>query len=197
MLIKMEKWAKILLIMILALGANCVYAQFDQTTAQSLFSDVKAYKEGDAIMVLIMEDTQADNSASTESGRESSVGGGLEGSMNNSGTTLEGNLNTENDFEGKGRTSRKEKIRSKLSARVVEVEDNGNLLTIEGRRNTTINDETQTIVISGVVRRVDILPNNSVYSYNILDLTLRIEGDGMVSEVQEPGLITKFLRILF
>ena len=193
----MKKLAKILLMIVVALGANCVYAQFDQTTSQSLFSDVKAYKEGDAIMVLIMEDTEADNSASTESGRESSVGGGLEGSMNNSGTNLKGGLNTENDFEGKGRTSRSEKIRSKLSARVVEVEDNGNLLTIEGRRTTTINDETQTIIISGVVRRVDILPNNSVYSYNILDLTLRIEGDGMVSEVQEPGLITKFLRILF
>jgi len=70
-------------------------------------------------------------------------------------------------------------------------------LYIEGKRTTKINGETQTIMISGKIRPVDILPNNNVYSYNILDLSLTIEGDGSVSKIQEPGLITKFLRILF
>ncbi|MFW5663365.1 MAG: flagellar basal body L-ring protein FlgH, partial [Bacteroidota bacterium] len=95
-----------------------------------------------------------------------------------------------------GSTSRNENIRSTLSARVIGVEDNGNL-EIEGKRTTKVNNETQTIIIRGVVRPVDVRPDNSVYSYNILDLTLMIEGDGIVSEVQEPGLITKFLRLLF
>ena len=56
---------------------------------------------------------------------------------------------------------------------------------------------SQTIIIKGIVRPVDVLPNNSVYSYNILDLTLLIEGDGSVTKTQEPGMITKFLRFLF
>ena len=83
-----------------------------------------------------------------------------------------------------------------MSARIVEVDSAGNL-NIEGKRTTKINGETQTIIIKGFVRPVDILPNNSVYSYSILDLTLTIEGDGTISKTQEPGLITKFLRILF
>jgi len=70
-------------------------------------------------------------------------------------------------------------------------------LKIEGKRTTKVNGETQTIIIQGVVRPVDVSPNNSIYSYNILDLTLFIEGDGSVSKTTEPGLITKFLRLLF
>ena len=76
------------------------------------------------------------------------------------------------------------------------MEDNGNLI-IEGKRTTKVNGETQYVTIKGVVRPVDVRPDNSVYSYSILDLTLLIDGDGSVSEYQEPGLITKFLRMLF
>jgi flagellar L-ring protein precursor FlgH len=171
-------------------------SQFIQNSSRSLFSDVKAFKEGDAIMVLIMEETQADNSASTESSRSTEIGGGVDVASGNTSFDASAGINAGNSFQGKGQTVRKEKIRSRLSARVTEVEENGNL-KIEGTRTTKINGETQTIIIRGVVRTVDVTPNNSVYSYSILDLSLIIEGDGSVSEIQEPGLITKFLRFLF
>ena len=83
-----------------------------------------------------------------------------------------------------------------LPLRVIDLEENGNLI-IEGKRTTKVNGETQYVTIKGVVRPVDVRPDNSVYSYSILDLTLLIDGDGSVSEYQEPGLITKFLRMLF
>lgn len=170
--------------------------QFNQNASRSLFSDVKAYKSGDALMVLIMEETQADNNAGTTQGRSTEIGGGFSFSAGESESDVSANLGTGTDFQGKGRTTRQEKIRSRLSAKVVEVEQNGNL-KIEGKRTTKINDETQTIIIKGIVRPVDLLPNNSIYSYSIMDLTLIIEGEGSVSEIQEPGLITKFLRFLF
>jgi flagellar L-ring protein precursor FlgH len=178
----------------------CTYfskAQFNQNSSRSLFSDVKAFQAGDAMMVLIMEDTQADNSAQTTTGRSTGLNGNLGISTGN--TTPSGggiDFKTGTTHAGKGTTTRTETIRSRLSARVVEVVDNGNL-KIEGRRTTKVNGETQTIVIKGIVRPVDVRPDNSVYSYSILDLTLIIEGDGSVSEIQEPGLLTKFLRMLF
>ncbi len=181
---------------ILILGFLPSYGQFQQNTARSLFSDVKAYREGDAISILITESLDANNSADALESRgtdlSASVGAGAGGSS--FGANAE--LGTKNNFSGRGSNSRSESIRSKLSARIVEVDDNGNL-SIEGTRTTKINGETQTITIKGFVRPVDILPNNSVYSYNILDLSLIIEGDGNVSKTQEPGLITKFLRLLF
>ncbi len=192
------KMKKILLILLCLLYSQLVFAQFkpQEQSLRSLFSDVKAFQVDDAIMVYIVEDTQADNNASTEERKSTELGGGVGFSTGTSNTNVSGNIGTNNNFRGSGRTTRNEKIRSRLSARVVEVQPNGNLL-IEGKRTTKVNGETQTITIRGIVRPVDVNSDNSVYSYNIMDLTLLIEGDGTVSKTQEPGLITRFLRILF
>lgn len=186
----------LLRIIVFFLCLNAGMSQFNQNTSRSLFSDVKAYKVGDAITILIIEETQADNSAITKDSRSTSVGGSVGANANNNKFNANADLSTSTGFSGTGQTSRRENIRSKVSARVTKVDEAGNL-HIEGKRTTKINGETQTITISGKVRPVDIMPNNNVYSYNILDLSLTIEGDGSVSKIQEPGLITKFLRILF
>lgn len=188
---------RLIILATIIISAQIADAQFLQNNSRSLFSDVRAFQEGDAITVLIMEDTRADNSANTQSSRESSVNGGLNATTGTgSGINVGGELGSGNQHNGRAQTARTETIRSRLSARVLEVEDNGNL-RIEGTRTTQINGETQTIIIRGLVRPVDIRPDNSIYSYNILDLTLLIDGDGSVSEVQEPGLITRLIRILF
>ncbi|GAB1371143.1 flagellar basal body L-ring protein FlgH [Candidatus Kapaibacterium sp.] len=187
---------KIILIFLILLSSSELYSQFIQNSSRSLFSDVRAFKPGDAITVLIMEDTEAGNAATTSSSRSTSLEAGFDFNAGSSGTRGGGGINTGNGHQGRGNTSRSEKIRSKISVKVMEVVDNGNL-RIEGTRTTKVNGELQTIILKGTVRPVDITTDNSIYSYSILDLTLYIEGDGSVSEVQEPGLITKFLRILF
>lgn len=186
----------ILILATLLFGYSALEAQFIQNNSNSLFSDFKAYMKGDAITVLIVENTRADNDATTSNGRETSFGANFGVGSGNSSSSGNAGLGTNNDFRGNGRTSRAETIRTKLSARVVDLEESGNLI-IEGKRTTKINGETQTIIIKGVVRQVDVRPDNSVYSHSILDLTLLIEGDGTVSTYQEPGLITKFFRMLF
>jgi flagellar L-ring protein precursor FlgH len=174
----------------------CSNAQFIQNSSRSLFSDVRAFKAGDAITVLIIEYTQADNSANTNSSRSSSLEAGVNIKSGTSGFDGTAGLKSGTGHQGRGNTARVESIRSRLSVKVMEVVDNGNL-RIEGTRTTKVNGETQTIILKGIVRPVDIRTDNSIYSYSILDLTLFIEGDGSVSEIQEPGLLTKFLRILF
>lgn len=193
-----KKYTGILILGIfLTFGMEAGYAQFILNSSRSLFSDVKAFKAGDAIMVYIMEDTQADNSATTQENRTSEISGNLSGGAGSTSFKANVGLGTGNNFQGSGSTTRKERIRSRLSARVVELDSLSGNLIIEGRRTTKINGETQTIIIKGYVRPVDVMPDNSVYSYSILDLSLFIEGDGSVSKIQEPGLITKFLRLLF
>lgn len=185
-----------LLILLSFISSLNLKAQFNQNTSRSLFSDVKAYKIGDAVTILILEETQAENTAITKDSRSSTMGGEINAGLDNNSFKANADLSTSTGFSGSGQTTRRENIRSKISARVMKIDEVGNLY-VEGKRTTKINGEEQTIIISGTVRPVDILPNNSVLSYNILDLTLTIEGDGSVSKIQEPGLITKFLRILF
>lgn len=192
--LEMNKIKYILLVILIQSFA--LNAQFIQNNSRSLFSDVKAFQENDAVTVLIIEDTQAGNSAATASGRSSNIGAGIDVNSGSSSTNIDAGLDTRNDYEGSGNTIRKEKIRTKLSARVIEIVDNGNL-RIEGTRTTKINGETSTVTITGIVRPVDIHANNSVYSYDIMDLSIIIDGEGIITEQQEPGLLTKFLRILF
>ena len=192
------KILSIIIIGIFLIGTEAVYAQFNlmENRQRSLFSDPKAFRPGDALMVLIIEDTQADNSATTDQQRDHDLSAGVGFSTGSSNFSGQGSLGTGNDFQAQGQTSRSESIRSRISVRVDSVDENGNL-KITGKRITQINGAEQIITIEGYVRPMDILSDNSVYSYNILDLTLRIEGEGTVSETQEPGLITRFLRWLF
>ena len=173
------------------------FGQLIKNNSESLYSDFRAYRVGDAVMVLITESLQADNGSSTRENRSSDNGAGLNLGFGSLGSVRgDAEISNSNDFRANGNNSRSETIQSRLSAKVVNIDDNGNL-QIEGKRTTKINGETQTIIIRGLIRQVDIMSNNSIFSYNIMDLTLLIEGEGNVTEIQEPGLITKFIRFLF
>ena len=119
---------KAIVISIIFLTAISMNAQFVQNSSHSLFSDFKAFKTGDALTVLIVEDTKAGNSANTDNGRSSSVGANFGVSGGSTSTSADASLGTSTDFKGSGSTSRNETIRSKISARVTGLEDNGNLV---------------------------------------------------------------------
>jgi flagellar L-ring protein precursor FlgH len=178
-------------------GVATVSAQFQQNMRRSLFSDMKALNVGDAVTISIVENTEADNNALADEQSALSLGGSVNTSIPGSpSSSAGGTLNTTNNFRGRGQNTRSERIRSRLSARVDSVDAVGNL-RIRANRVTKVNGEMQTITLTGFVRPVDILDDNSVLSSNILDLNLLIEGDGNVTRANQPGLITKFLRFLF
>ncbi len=171
-------------------------AQQNDNIRRSLFADEKALKIGDAVTIFISEDIRADNAATTTESSATDVGAGVNLNPGGSPTNIDLGVNSDNAFRGRGQSTRSEQFRARLSARVINIDENGNL-QIEGTRSTKINNESQKITITGTVRPADIRSDNSVFSYNISDLTLIYEGDGNITKAQEPGLITKFLRILF
>jgi flagellar L-ring protein precursor FlgH len=83
-------------------------------------------------------------------------------------------------------------LQARLTARVVRVLDNGNLL-IEGRRQLTLNAEDQFIVITGVIRPEDIAADNWVLSSNIADARILYTGSGVLADKQHPGWMTRAL----
>ena len=83
-------------------------------------------------------------------------------------------------------------VTGQISARVVKVLDNGNMV-IEGRRSVDVNDETQIMALSGVIRPQDVTAGNSVLSSQIADAQLQIVGRGILGDVQRPGFIFRFL----
>lgn len=175
-------------------GSGSVWT--DQAGYGDAFRDVKARRSGDIVTVQVQESTSAVSEATTASARDSSVDSefpslfGLEKRVSELPTFLSGTGSS--TFNGDASTSRKSVLSTTLTARVLQVFPNRNLL-IEGNREVMINGERQVVVMRGVIRPNDISPSNMVASSRIAEMELQVTGRGLVSDAQRPGLLYKIL----
>ena len=165
----------------------------------SLFADVRAMKIGDILTITVSESSTASKQATTATDRAQNlqgsftfagVGAGSGGGGVNSpkGAFSFGPYNGSftRSFKGDGATSATDSMTAYMTATVVDVLPNGNLL-IRGSRWTKVNDSLQQIVLEGVVRPVDISRNNTVLSQNVAEAKIFLTGKGPVAANQKPG----------
>ena len=164
-----------------------------------LFEDLRASRVGDIVIVKIVEQHSGSKSATTQADRDSSYEGSLGGSLfglaNFASPLVDGvevNASTKNEFEGTGSTSREDTLTGTIAARVVEVLQNGDL-RIRGRREVTVNSERQTMVLSGIIRPIDVDTANTVLSSAIANANIIYTGLGVVDDVQRPGWMVRVL----
>jgi flagellar L-ring protein precursor FlgH len=79
---------------------------------------------------------------------------------------------------------------------VVEVLPNGNLI-IRGEKRVTINNGVEYIQLSGIVRPIDVLPNNSVQSSQVADATINYTGEGSIADSNKNGWLARFFNSPF
>ena len=183
--------------LILFASINVFSQDMRQNSFQSLFSDQKANRVGDAVTILVVEASQASNNAETSTGKKSDLGFSASGGVGSSTIPkTDIGIGSNNDFTGSGSTRTTGMIQTKISATIDSVLANGNLV-INGSRRISINGEEQTIHIKGVVRSSDIRADNSVLSYNISEAEIVLEGSGMIDNAQRPGWLTKFFHWIF
>lgn len=167
-----------------------------------LFPDMKARTVGDIVTVAITENASASKEAKTETSRDSSMSAGITNLLGLERTlaSMAGysdatsliDASAKNDFEGSGKTSRKENLVATLTSQVVEVLPNGNL-RIKGNKTVTVNSETQIVQLSGIVRPSDISTANVVDSKKVLNARIAYVGDGVISDKQQPGWLVRGL----
>jgi flagellar L-ring protein precursor FlgH len=173
-----------------------------QASSGSLTDDVKARRRGDIITIVISETASASKEANTNTSRNSSAGAGVNnllglqntGILKNNFADLKKILETNYDssFKGAGSTSRAENLKATITARVLDVLPNGNLM-IEGRRNIRVNEEDQIIVLEGTVRTRDVAPDNTINSIYVADARISYSGRGIISDRQSPGWLMNIL----
>ena len=166
-----------------------------------MFVDNKGRTVGDIVTVVISESASASKEATTETDRTSTMSAGitsllgLERSIGRAtgldpSTLIE--AEAKNDFEGGGKTERKENLVATLTTQVIEVLPNGNL-RIEGNKTVTVNSEMQIVKLSGIVRPTDITPGNLVNSANVLNARIAYVGKGVLSDKQQQGWLVRAL----
>ncbi|HUI29779.1 MAG TPA: flagellar basal body L-ring protein FlgH [Candidatus Acidoferrales bacterium] len=182
---------------IVILFSEIAFAQVMQNPSNSLFADYKASKIGDAVTVIVMEQNSASKDASTNTSRQSTISGSGQatyGSKNLPSGSLQ--LGTDNEFKGSGSTSEAGTMQAVISARVVKVDEYGNL-EITGSRFISVNGQDQIMKISGIIRPSDIQPDNTISSSYISDAKIIFEGSGSIDRAQSPGWLTKIFHWLF
>ncbi len=169
----------------------------------SLYADLKARTIGDIVTITIAEQASATKQASTETDRTSNMQAGIPhlfGIENSPWIVNNTNLditklveaNFSNTFSGTGTTVRKENLIASLTAQVVEVYPNGNL-KIRGGKEIQVNNEVQIIYMTGIIRPVDIMANNTVDSKHVLNAKISYTGKGAISDKQKPGWLMRAL----
>jgi flagellar L-ring protein precursor FlgH len=188
---------KKIIIAFLLIPFLCNAQNMSQNGFRSLFSDYKAVSVGDAITIVVVESSEASNAAQKSTGRDSDIGFGLSGGMDDTALpNVDLDLGSRNDFKGSGSSKTSGMVRTKLSALIDSVLSNG-LIRIKGSRKIVVNDEEQMITIKGLVRTTDISSDNTVFSYNISEAEIIFQSDGQIKNMQDPGWLTKLFHWLF
>ncbi|MDR0620347.1 MAG: flagellar basal body L-ring protein FlgH [Deltaproteobacteria bacterium] len=176
---------------------------FSEDSRPDFFADVKARRVGDIITINIVETSRATKQANTSTGRSSS----LDASVNSLfGLEAPGKLPTPlgldltkgvggsstSQFSANGTTARNENITAKISARIIQVLPNDNLV-VRGSQEIMVNNEKQYITVQGVIRPADVATDNSILSTYLADARIEYTGKGDVSSKQREGWLTRAL----
>lgn len=164
----------------------------DGAANADLLSDFKARSAGDLVFVDVVEANTANVSSNANRERDSGNLGGLvplvAGLPINGAAAVApvmGELGRR-EFEGRGSTGRTSLVRSRITARVVEVLPNGDL-RIEAVKMVKINKETEQLAVTGIVRRNDLARDNSIPTTLVGDLRVEFNGKGIASADNGPG----------
>lgn len=160
-----------------------------------LTMDPVARRVNDLVTVRVFESLTATGSAGSNLGKTTDVDAALPG---RAGSYLSKFLpgSSETKFNGTGGTSRTTELTASMTVRVVEVLATGDMV-VEGVREIEINGDRTLVVLSGVIRSVDILPGNIIPSTRIGQLRIRSLSQGLIKDSLSPGWLVRILNKIF
>lgn len=164
--------------------------------SSSLYSDVKAFKVGDVLSVIISESNSATKNAKTNTKKENKTntkGNASTGALKGLFPGVSGSMDLSNQYDGQGSTIRNGTLSSRISVKVIDVLPNHNLV-IEGSKTIELNDDVEVVTISGVVRPQDIDSQNTVLSQQVANAKITYKGKGTISQGQRPGIFARILN---
>ncbi len=167
-----------------------------------ILADLRAFRVNDLVTLKISESTNAISKADVTTNRAgsnklsspnlfnalTSFGIGNGGSDKTTGTT--------NKYAGTGTTGRSATFTTTVTARVVKVVGNGNLI-FEGFRDIQLNNETQRLYVAGMLDPQRLDSANTITSSQVAELRIGYGGQGVVDETLKPGYISRLLAYIW
>lgn len=157
------------------------------------------YQPGDIITIKISETTSAQSKATTKTEKETTTEATAQPRIpifKRVMNKIVGQQKIKNEFDGEGTTTRSSGLEGTITATVLEILPNGNLL-IEGSRAIVVNKENQIMRVRGVARPKDIDDKNSIDSKLLADAQIKFDGKGSVARANRQGIMTRLFDSIF
>lgn len=194
------------LAMALALGAaetlqaGSIWAKRD-TNMRTVYADDVARNIGDVLTITIVEDSKVDNKAKRDLQKETERSSAFNGDLNIDhllpsipGFTM--NATSENELKSKADYKDERSFEDRVSAVVVDILPNGNLVVI-GTRDRNIAGDVQTIEVSGIVRPSDIAFDNTVKSAQVANFRIVTQNGGVAAPYTRTGWLGRVFDVLW
>ena len=182
-----------------ALEINNSGAIYNVATARMLFQDKKALRVGDIITVVLTESTRASKTADTELKKDTAVSTtapSIFGRTPNFGSdtpNLGVALTSANSFKAETDSEQSNLLQGTISVTVQKVFANGNL-AIKGEKWISLNQGSEFVRISGLIRPEDISNANQVESTKVANARIYYGGTGPLAEANEEGWLSRFFN---
>jgi len=104
-------------------------------------------------------------------------------------------LSFENKYEGQGKYDRKDELTTRITATVIDIKPNGNLV-LEARKRIKVGDEVLVATLTGTCRSEDVTPANTVLSTQVADLEIEMPDMGAVRDATRRGWLMRLFDLL-
>ena len=163
---------------------------------RSIVGDLRASHLNDLVTIRIMESTNAISQANVTTNRDGTNSYSLPAVATPANFANPQATATKNAYKGNGTTGRSAVFTTMITARVVKVLQNGNLI-FEGSRDIQLNNETQRLYVAGVIDPRRLTKDNSIESGQVADLRIGYGGAGVVDETLKPGYVSRVLNFIW
>lgn len=165
-----------------------------------MYSDPIARAINDIVTIQVSETSTASNKAELTTSKKTQIQMGIDnflGLEQDMGSKISDNFDnasmvgatTNNSNAGEGESKRETSLTAYISARVIDVMPNGNMV-IEAKKEVQVNKEKQVAVLTGIIRPRDIAYNNIIQSNKIADMQIKFSGKGPVSAQAKRGWLS-------
>ena len=160
----------------------------------SIFADKKARDVGDILTIVISESTTQSATKSRSNSKSGSVS--LDAGVGIFSFLKAASAGGSDSFEADGSASDTNRYSGRITVTVVEVLPNDNMI-VEGTQSIWQNRDEHKITLRGIIRRDDVLMDNTVPSYKVADATIKFDGKGPLNAKQRQGILTQIFNFLF
>lgn len=171
-----------------------------QSAPKSLFSGVRAMTIGDLVSIVVEEKLNSTDTMAYSSDRTSKT-------VDNFTTIFKSwfpfykidspnNYGGQNTVASSANSQRVLAFGDTISAQVVQLLSNGNLM-VQGKKTLVNNNERVDLIVTGVIDPRWINASGEISSTKVSNLQFALSGRGSLSRGQNEGIINRFIKYLF